>query len=506
MFAIPNLGYLAGSFTLLSVVGFVSYRLLAHPLSRYPGPFLAKLSDIYSFYHAARGTLHHAMSRDHHTHGSIVRYGPNKLLFSSTEALRDIYCNSNITKSDAYLVTLQGPGNYSLLNVIDKDRHRVKRKLISRVISESSMRTFEPTMMEQIEVFLRKLLDNSSSQPPNPLNMTVQLKYLSLDIVALLAFGYRLNTQTDPEFRPAKDGLALSLWYNNMILQFPLIHKLGLAPALQNIAGVRKTRDMYRNMVVKMINARLAEDRGAKHDLYAHVADALNAEGPESIKTSEIWAEALFFLPAGGDTISTCIAGMFFYLATNPGCYKQLSEEVRSSFTSGADIRSGQQLANCRYLRACINETLRMSPPVGSTLWREAFPSTGPWVVEGHVIPEGTQVGVDIYHLHHNPEYFPDPFVFKPERWLVDAAEVKRMNEAFVPFSVGIRACAGKAMAYLEASLVMAKTLWYFDFESPETAARGPETEFLLFDTVTSICNGPELVFHARGDFYRDLI
>jgi cytochrome P450 len=196
---------------------------------------------------------------------------------------------------------LQGPGNYSLLNVIDKDRHRVKRKLVSRVISESSMRTFEPTMMEQIDVFLRKLLEKSSSlsKSPSRLNMTEQLKYLSLDIVALLAFGYRLNTQTDPQFRPAKDGLALSLWYNNMILQFPLIHKLGLAPALQTIAGVRKTRDMYRNMVVKMINARLSEDRDAKHDLYAHVADAINAEGSESIKTSEIWAEALFFLPAG---------------------------------------------------------------------------------------------------------------------------------------------------------------------------------------------------------------
>ena len=91
-------------------------------------------------------------------------------------------------------------------------------------------------------------------------------------------------------------------------------------------------------------------------------------------------------------------------------------------------------------------------------------------------MPPGTQVGVNIYTLHHNETYFPEPYKFTPERWLpseTPEAQRKAMHEAFTPFSIGYRGCAGKSMAYLETSLVIAKTLWYFDFKlAPGDLAR----------------------------------
>ncbi|KAI0849754.1 cytochrome P450 [Daldinia vernicosa] len=111
-----------------------------------------------------------------------------------------------------------------------------------------------------------------------------------------------------------------------------------------------------------------------------------------------------------------------------------------------------------------------MSPPITGTLWRKLPPeehAREPWIVDGHGIPQGTQIGVCTYALHHNEAYFTDPFIFRPERWLDENGDPKtlsRMYAAFSPFSVGSRACAGKSMAYLEASLVIAKTLFTFDF------------------------------------------
>lgn len=105
---------------------------------------------------------------------------------------------------------------------------------------------------------------------------------------------------------------------------------------------------------------------------------------------------------------------------------------------------------------------------MSGTPWRELAkdaddPREGePFIVDAHVIPPGTQVGVCTYALHHNEEYFPEPFVFRPERWLAEESgegRLARMHSVFVPFSVGPRACAGKSMAYLEMSLVVAKTL-----------------------------------------------
>lgn len=159
--------------------------------------------------------------------------------------------------------------------------------------------------------------------------------------------------------------------------------------------------------------------------------------------------------------------------------------------------------------------TRRMSPPVPGIAWRQQAiddPQKGqPLIIDGHLIPPGTQVGVSAYALHHNEEYFPSPFSFQPERWIdaaKDAEQAARLRSAFMPFSVGSRSCAGKAMAYLEASLVIAKTLWYFDFEAapgelgrvgggaPEKGLGRERTdEYQLYDIFAASHSGPYLVF-----------
>jgi cytochrome P450 len=166
---------------------------------------------------------------------------------------------------------------------------------------------------------------------------------------------------------------------------------------------------------------------------------------------------------------------------------------------------------------------MRISPPVPGILWRELAPDDDvnrPFVVDGHVVPRGTIVGVNIYSIHHNEEYFPDPFTYRPERWLTPSTpEAKKsMRDAFAAFSLGPRGCAGKAMAYLETSLVIAKTMWYFDFEAAKgelgevgagNAHLGEERrrsdEYQLYDVFSSSHVGPYLTFKPRGDFWKDL-
>lgn len=217
------------------------------------------------------------------------------------------------------------------------------------------------------------------------------------------------------------------------------------------------------------------------------------------------------------------MSATFFYLSRNPEVYRKLADEIRSNFTSGSEIR-GAGLAACHYLRACIDEALRMSPPAPGVLWRELAPEEAagqPFIVDGHVIPQGTMVGVNTYSLHHNEKYFPDSFTYSPERWLdpsTTPGTKKLMRDAFAPFSTGSRGCAGKAMAYLQTNLVLAKTLWYFDFEAAsgqlgEIGAGKPDMgpgrvragEFQLGDTFTSSHDGPYLIFKPRGYLWREI-
>lgn len=137
--------------------------------------------------------------------------------------------------------------------------------------------------------------------------------------------------------------------------------------------------------------------------------------------------------------------------------------------------------------------------------------------------PPGVQVGVSPYTFLHNEEYFSEPFKFKPERWLgpVNSPELKTMRRAHTAFAFGERSCAGKAMAYLEISIMLAKMLWYFDFErAPGPAGelgggghakfkgevgRQREDEFQLFDVITAVQDGPLLAFKPRGSFWKEL-
>lgn len=223
------------------------------------------------------------------------------------------------------------------------------------------------------------------------------------------------------------------------------------------------------------------------------------------------------------------MCALLFYLSRNPRCYGRLAEEVRSTFQLGSEIKGGSKLQGCVYLRACIDESLRLAPPNLGVLWREQAKDDDdntPLVIDGHVIPSGTQFAVSIYSIHHNEEYFPDAFAFQPERWLVPTtpesqeqqAIRERMHKAFVPFIVGPRACAGKSMTYLEVSLVLAKILWYFDFKPAagepggvggdqpgRTDGRDRADEYQLFDVFNSAHDGPYLMFEARAGVAGDL-
>ncbi|ETS88230.1 hypothetical protein PFICI_02058 [Pestalotiopsis fici W106-1] len=406
------------------------------------------------------------------------------------------------------------PSTTNVFNTINPQVHRLKRRLVSQLLTPTSIRSLEPIITEQIDLFVKQLSTTSTTKTgaESAVNMSRRCKYLGLDIAALLAFGYNLRLQTEEEHRYLPRAIARGSWIINLYMQLRFLKTIKFGIPIYVPAIIKG--EAFLPTLRKMIKARLAEDRYARVDLYSHLADALQASGDEKITLSELWAEAIFFLPAAGDTSSTALSSLFFYLARNPECQKTVAKEIRSTFTAGDDIKSGQKLANCQYLHACINEALRLSPPVAGTVWREQSLESAKelLIIDGRVIPQGTQVGVNIYSIHHNPDYFPEPFAYKPERWLpsssTESSEKASNTAAFMPFGAGSRACAGKPLAYLEVGMALAKTLWYFDFDfaqSVDTSGSNHDTEFRLKDVFTSDHDGPFLQFTPRGDFYKEL-
>lgn len=219
---------------------------------------------------------------------------------------------------------------------------------------------------------------------------------------------------------------------------------------------------------------------------------------------------------AGSDTTSTAMAATLFYLVRSARALELATEEIRSKFNDVEDISQGATLASCTYLRACIDEAMRLSPSVGGILPREVLP--GGITIDGETVPAGTVVGTPHYAVHHNERYYPSPYEYVPERWLVGAGnpltgrpttedEVALAQSAFCPFSVGPRGCIGKGLAYTEMTSTLARTMFLYDMrmavgvEDPGEGRAGNEWgrhrpgEFQLVDTFTSAKNGPMVEF-----------
>lgn len=363
----------------------------------------------------------------------------------------------------------------SLFDTLDQAEHSRKQRFIWKVISDRSMRTFEPAMSSQIHVFLRKIL--KSAQKDETVDMTPRCQRLASDVICHLGFGSPLSTQTEETNRTLLEAFSQVTARISSYMNWPATSKL--LDSLIKWLAHKPSEDFWKS-TQNMVEARMASDKDAKHDLYK-IAPSEAIEGGEVLLESELWAEAVFFitagthplrtnsdsssyslLPAGGAITSTLMSVILFYLSRYPEIYQKLVSEIRSTFISGLDIHSGPQLTSCRYLLAVIDETLRISPASIGKLWREqdhALPSEGhkPFIVDGHVIPPGTMVGISPYSLLHNERYFPEPFVFRPERHFV--ADRDSVSEdalrAFAPFAIGSRGCGGRAMAYLETNLTL---------------------------------------------------
>ncbi|KAI5364608.1 Putative cytochrome P450 [Septoria linicola] len=509
----------------LYISGIVIYRIFFHPLSKYPGPLLAKVTDLYSTYHALRGDRHLEFYRTHEKYGRIVRFGPNSLSFNSATALKEIYgFKSNVRKARFYEAFWATKDSFSTHSAISKSVHARKRRVLSQAFSDAAIKSMENHILAHVRQFCQNLAgDNSlttfasAGNPENkgygaPVEISDQANYLTFDIMGDLCFGKAFGMLERPDNRFAIDLIGNAAHRHLICGTYLPIHSYHLDKLFFRKIAAGRARYMQYSKAQAGERMKMGSDVDRK-DFFYYLLKAKDPETGNGFTTPELWGESNLLIIAGSDTTSTALAAAVFYLVHNPAKLEKLAKEVRAAFGDVEEIRIGPALAGLHYLRAVIDEAMRLSPSVGGLLPREVL--AGGMEIDGEQIPEGTVVGVPHYTVQHNEAYYPGAFEFKPERWIagsepgITAESVAIVQSAFCPFSVGPRGCIGKGMAYNELMLSLARAIYMYDMRlapgctvgegKPELEyGRQRRAEFQLKDTFTSMKEGPLVQFRSR--------
>ncbi|KAL2060724.1 hypothetical protein VTL71DRAFT_9365 [Oculimacula yallundae] len=510
------------------VFGLIIYRLTFHPLAKYPGPFLAKITDLDNFYHAYRCDRHVNFMKCHERYGKalthpgpIYRYGPNRLSFNTSNALHDIHGpKANVQKADFYLAFQTGkPSTFSL---IDKARHAQRKRVIAHAFSERALKGVEQGFLQNIRTWCNRVGEVGGKESKG-LDMSQWFTFLTFDIMGTLAFGRSFNMSTSSTNHSVAEAMKTSGNFANLNGNMLWAFRRKLTPFFfPSLSSGRETLRAYAKKEAQN-RMKLGTEGTDIKDFFYYLIDAKDPETGMGFKLDELWGEAMLLIIAGSDTTATALGGMLFYLTRNPKVLEIVKREVRTVF-EGCDVEdvvSGPKLNACIYLRACLEEALRMAPPVPGILPREVC--LGGAEIDGEFIPEGVDVSVGIYSIQHNSDYFPEPYAFRPERWLsrdhiqsvdsekrlsvhdgigVSKEEVEVAQKAFCAFSFGPRGCIGKNMAYMEMMLAMARLLFLFDIEAVgkigDGKLAGGNVEWKMKDQFNAVKEGPMIRFAPR--------
>jgi cytochrome P450 len=220
---------------------------------------------------------------------------------------------------------------------------------------------------------------------------------------------------------------------------------------------------------------RRAGDLGSRSDILSLLLGAETEEG-EALTDREVRDELLTLVLAGHETTANSLAWIWERLVRNPDAHDRLREAVRSR-EDAADV-----------IEATIVEGMRCRPVVPIIGRRVKVP----WRLGPYAVGANTPVMMSILLVHHREDLYPQPFEFRPERWLGR----KPGTYEWIPFGGGTRRCLGAALAMAEQRVVLEAMARRLDLEAAE-----PEPEHALHRNVTMIpARGARVVIHSRRD------
>ncbi|OTA87086.1 hypothetical protein M434DRAFT_399648 [Hypoxylon sp. CO27-5] len=440
------------------------YNLFFHPLASYPGPILHRISILPRTVYLLRGELPFHVTDLHVKYGPVVRIAPDELAFCDPQAWKDIYGHKpqgqeEFPKDDKFYRPIKS----TPVNIFScsRDDHALLRRQLAHGFSDRSMRAQEPIIGAYVDLLVRRLREHSEGGT-KALNMREWLNWTTFDIIGDLALGSSFGCLEKGDYNPWVRLITRAIKSGSYVQAITAIGGTQLVTWVVQ-SGIWRSREAHRQLVREKVMQRM--ELGAERpDL---IEGLLKKQKEWQMPLNQISINASRLIVAGSETTATLLSGAVFFLTTHEDKLARLTHEVRFSFKNDREITLSS-VGDLTYMLACLDECLRMYPPVAGGFPRVAPKGGG--MVAGHFVPEGYTVSVWQWAVNHDTRFWADPYEFKPERFLSDPRYKNDKFDAMQPFSVGPRNCIGKNLAYAEMRLILAKIIYNFDMRLADDA------------------------------------
>ncbi|RAH64735.1 cytochrome P450 [Aspergillus aculeatinus CBS 121060] len=451
-------------------------RSLRSPLRKLPGPWYAPLTTLHLRYAFARGTIWKLVESKHRQYGPVFRYGPRQIWISDKDALRTILQKVDLPKIQMYAEISRDAHSPGLFGEVRPDPHKTLKRFLSPRFTvahvDKQTHLFEKCIGDLIAKYYQ-LTKAKAKTDVVVTDLMMDLHGVALDIMGECSFGrgFGQTLPVEEEYLGMEDRIWLQIphsIFHGMTQRYKMVY---IKRWLRGL-GIKLHFDWPADMI-RAIDAIVRERSDSKDhsrtDLLQHFLDSgTRPDSSAPMNTRDIIDQVSEILPAGSETTSGTIACLFLELLHNPDKKAKLLDSLPVLTATDPIINSKtvRTEPEFRYLNACIKETLRLHP-IASEMGRKT--GTDWYELAGYSIPPGTVVSASYRHLHRNPEFWPEPLKFWPERWLEDENARDGAPEpdisAYYPFSAGQHSCIGINFARAEMRMVAANVFARFDLE-----------------------------------------
>ena len=344
---------------------------------------------------------------------------------------------ANYKKSELTRRLLE-PGLGRGLLTSEGETWRRHRRIMAPAFDRHSLETYVPIITGVTSELLAgwDILPNSSE-----VDVGAAMMHTTLHIISRTMFSANSREIVEVVERGVKQYQTAVRPHLLDLLGFPAWFTKLFAYRQRGIAAF----DEFDSTVDQLINDRAREPNNKQKDLLARLVAARDVETGGGMTAKEVRDEVVTIFMAGHETTAQALTWTWYLLSLHPSVEAKLHEEL----TTVLNGRTPQyeDIANLRYTRMVIEESMRLYPPA-HTIAREPI---APDYILGHRIPVGAIVLIVPWLIHRKASLWDQPHRFNPERF---TAEPPRFS--YIPFGAGQRICIGAAFAMTEAILILA--------------------------------------------------